>query len=127
MQDVIERYIEDNSDRGTGVIRFGVRCGSCREIWHSKPVRFTRAGIAAENENRRIVYDAMWKREWEMARRAAIDEAAGLFNLCPICHRLSCGKCFRICDNIDMCADCAERLGEHGQPVEAALPEDDTG
>ena len=123
MRDIIEEVIEDNSDRQKGIICFLVRCGSCLSVWHSRPMRFTMAGVAPENENKVIIYDAMWKREWEMARQRAVDEAAELFNLCPICGRISCDKCFRICDNIDMCASCAERLGEHGQPVEMTQPD----
>jgi len=112
--------LEDNSDRERGIIRFFIRCGSCREVWNSEPVRFTKARVPPENENKRIVYDAMWKREWELARLLAIDKAVASFNLCPICHKLSCEKCFLTCDTIDMCADCALRLGEYGKPVKPA-------
>ncbi len=121
MTDLIGRIIEDDSDRRRGIIRFTVRCEACGKLWRGDPVRFTMAGIAAENANKQIVYDAMWTREWENARQAAIDSAREHFNLCPICKKASCEQCFYICDNIDMCEVCARRLGERGEPVFRAL------
>ena len=118
MYDIIEKIIEDISDRENGVIRFRVRCGVCGGEWVSEPARFTKAGNPANNKITRVIHNAMWKREQAAARKKAVKEAAAQFNLCPICHGISCNKCFRICDCSDMCADCMERLGEHGRPVE---------
>ncbi|MCL2059271.1 MAG: hypothetical protein FWH01_09495 [Oscillospiraceae bacterium] len=116
MEDMIKNAIEDDSDRELGYIRFLVRCGACDEIWHSALRRFTMAGVAAENENRRVILDAKWEREWKNTRRQAVVDAVNYFNFCPICKKISCGICFRICDTIDMCASCSERLGEHCEP-----------
>ena len=119
MEDMIQDALEDDSDRGRGQIRFVVRCGACGEVWRSNPRRFTMAGALAENENRRVILDAKWEREWKNARSLAIADAVNHFNLCPICKKISCGLCFRICDTIDMCAACSERLGEPGKPQQA--------
>jgi hypothetical protein len=118
MRDIIDELIEDDSNREAGIIHFIVRCKACDEIWSSRTTRFSMAGKPAENKNKEIVYDAMWQKEWGIERNNALDEAAKHFNLCPICKRLSCEKCFRICDTIDMCASCAQRLGETGEAVE---------
>jgi hypothetical protein len=118
MRDIIEELIEDDSDRAAGTIHFIVRCKTCDEIWSSRTTRFSMAGIPAKNENKQIVYDAMWQKEWGIARSSAVEEAAKHFNLCPICKKASCEKCFRICDTIDMCASCAQRLGEAGEAIE---------
>ena len=38
-------------------------------------------------------------------------------NDCPICKRLVCSRCFLICDDLDMCKQCAAHLEETGSPV----------
>ena len=118
MDDNIRKVIEDDSNRERGMIRFLIRCGSCGEVWRSTPRWIPVAtGADAENENKRVMYTALWERELENTRRLAVKEALAHFNLCLVCMRLSCKHCFRICDIIDMCASCAERLGEPGEPV----------
>ena len=47
----------------------------------------------------------------------AVEEAANVFNQCPICKRLVCDYCFLICDDLDLCISCATRLQEKGEPV----------
>jgi hypothetical protein len=118
MRDIVGKLIRDDSDRKTGTIHFIAECEACGQIWSSRVTRFTMAGKPAENESRQIIYDAMWQKEWDIARSSAIDEAARHFNLCPICKKLSCEKCFRICETIDMCATCAQQLGEVGETIE---------
>jgi hypothetical protein len=123
MRDIVDKLIKDDSDRITGTIHFVAQCEVCGELWSSRTTRFSMAGIQAENENRQIIFDAMWQKELGIARDSAVDEAARHFNLCPICKKVSCEKCFRICETIDMCALCAERLGETGETVEDAFIE----
>ena len=117
MEDIICCAIDDDSDREGGIIRFVIRCGICGAPWRSEPRRFSVAGRTAENENKQIIYDAMWEREAEDARKSAVEEAMNHFNHCPICKRLSCEFCFRICETIDMCSTCAEKLEEPGEKV----------
>ena len=38
-------------------------------------------------------------------------------NYCPVCKRLVCNQCFLICDDLDMCRQCATALEQKGQPV----------
>ena len=123
MEDMISGVIKDDSGRESGILRFAVRCDSCGEIWRSEPRRFSMAGVTAENENKQVIYDAMWEREWQSARSLAVAEAAKYFSLCPICKRISCDICFHVCDTLDMCASCAKRLEEPCAPLaDCALP-----
>lgn len=39
------------------------------------------------------------------------------FNRCPICHRWVCDDCFMVCEDLDMCGQCAEKLNEKGSIV----------
>ena len=45
------------------------------------------------------------------------DRAKEIFNICPICKRLVCDHCFLICDDLDMCVQCAAKLNERGTVV----------
>ena len=39
------------------------------------------------------------------------------FSQCPVCRRLVCDACFLICDEMDLCRECAARMKEPGEPV----------
>ena len=97
--------------------RFSLRCTECGREWHSQPVRFSKAGIPPETEGKRVIFRALYEREREQERQRAAESAAQGFNLCPICGRLVCDRCFLICDDLDMCTACAQRLSEHGTPI----------
>ena len=96
---------------------FALCCAECGEVWKSRPVRFSRAGVVPETAGKQIVFETLYRREKEAAMERAVSEAAGAFNTCPICHRLVCDHCFLICDDLDMCLSCAERLQEAGELV----------
>lgn len=64
-----------------------------------------------------MIFQSLYYREWERARERAAEEASEEFNLCPICGRLVCNHCFLICEDLDICVSCAERLHECGAPV----------
>ena len=51
-------------------------------------------------------------------------DAMETFNLCPICRRLVCNRCFLLGEDIDLCADCARNLQERGEPV---TPKEESG
>ena len=55
--------------------------------------------------------------ELQDARNIAIRSAAEHMNYCPICKRLVCNQCFLLCDDLDMCTECAAKLQQQGQPV----------
>lgn len=97
--------------------RFSLRCAECGEVWESRPVRFSRAGVTPPSEGKRVIFDALYQREREMALQRAAEEAGKAFNQCPICRRLVCDRCFLVCDELDICAACARHLQEQGEPV----------
>lgn len=97
--------------------RFSLRCTECGREWHSTPVRFSKAGVQPETEGKRVIFRTLYERERERERQRAAETAAQSFNLCPICGRLVCDRCFLICDDLDMCVACARRLSENGTPV----------
>lgn len=62
----------------------------------------------------------LYEREKKRAFDKAVEEAGHFFNLCPLCERLVCNNCFLICQEIDICRRCAERLQETGEQVSFA-------
>ena len=101
----------------TEEFRFSLCCAQCGEAWHSRPERFSKAGITPETGGKQVVFNVLYQREREKARNRAAEEAAVNFNTCPICRRMVCDHCFMICDDLDMCQSCAERLQEKGELV----------
>lgn len=96
---------------------FSLRCGECGEVWKSRHVRFSKAGIAPRTPGKRVVYDALYQREKEAALLRAVRQAEERFSQCPICRRVVCDSCFLVCDDLDMCVACARKLQERGEPV----------
>ena len=72
---------------------------------------------AAQHREKKELYDAIYQREKERALQAAGQEARERFSQCPICRRLVCDSCFLICDEMDLCRECAARMKEPGEPV----------
>lgn len=97
--------------------RFLVRCQECGGIWHSTPIRFSKAGAEPESEGMRTIFRTLYEREREAAREKAAAEAAEIFNYCPVCGRLMCDRCFLICEDLDLCIACAKALQVRGDVV----------
>lgn len=97
--------------------RFLVRCQECSGIWHSTPIRFSKAGAEPESEGMRTILRTLYEREREAAREMAAAEAAEIFNYCPVCGRLVCDRCFLICEDLDLCIACAKALQVRGDVV----------
>ena len=97
--------------------RFLVRCQECGGIWHSSPIRFSKAGAEPETEGMRTIFRTLYEREREAAREMAAAEAAEIFNYCPVCGRLVCDRCFLICEDLDLCIACAKALRVRGDVV----------
>ena len=115
MRQLVEAILENLS---TGeVFLFRVLCACCGAEYGKSPRRFSRAGIAPENRSRQIIFDALYEQELRLAREFSLREAAEHMNYCPICRRLVCNGCFMICEDLDMCCECAEKLGQTGQLV----------
>lgn len=115
MKDLLADHLEDCST--SQYFCFTIRCERCDEFWYSSAVPFSKAGQADQYQEKKELYQAIYQREKKRAAKLAVQEAKECFNQCPICHRLVCDACFMICDEIDMCQDCAIRLGENGEPV----------
>ena len=115
MKQLIEQILEELSTKE--VFLFRVVCGECGTEFANRPVRFSKAGTVPASKNKAIIYEALYEQERRAARQRAVRDAAENLNYCPICKRLICNRCFLICDDLDMCKQCAENLEETGSPV----------
>ena len=115
MKKLVEMLLENFSTRE--VFLFRIACSTCGTPYGGKPVRFSKAGITPPTEGKRIIFEACYEQEFRAARQAAIRDAAEHLNYCPICKRLVCNRCFLICEDLDMCKQCAAHLKETGHPV----------
>ena len=117
MINILSSYLEDCST--TQYFCFAVRCEVCGEFWYSNSIPFSKATQVADclDLDKKKLYDVIYQREKERARLAAGKEARERFSQCPICRRLVCDSCFLICDEMDMCRECADQMKEFGEPV----------
>ena len=116
MKQLVEAVLENLSTKE--VFRFQVLCGCCHRAYGNRPVKFSKAEEAVTSVPKQILYDALYEQELRDAKRIAIRTAAEHLNYCPVCKRLACNECFYICDDLDMCRDCAWELEQQGQAVE---------
>ena len=115
MKKLVEMILENLSTKKEFLFR--ATCGSCGTGYGNKPIRFSKAEIPPATQSKQIIYDALYEQEFAEARRIAIRNAAEHMNYCPICKRLVCNQCFLICDDLDMCRQCAAALEQQGKPV----------
>ena len=115
MIQLLSSHLEDSST--PQYFCFSIRCEVCGEFWYSSSIPFSKAEQAAEHREKKELYDAIYQREKQRAMQAAGQEARDLFSQCPICRRLVCYACFLICDEMDLCRECAGRMEESGEPV----------
>ncbi len=111
LQDILIDYSTDC------VFQFALACADCGEVWKSEPIPFSKANEVPTSESKQIIYRTLYERGKASAREKALKEARQHFNYCPICKHIVCNNCFLICEDLDMCSNCAERLGEKGEPV----------
>ena len=119
LRKLVASVLEDLSTRE--VFLFRVSCAGCATEYTSRPVRFSRADSIADTPGMQTLLHAVYSQEQETARRCAIRSAAEHMNYCPICKRLVCNRCFLICDDLDMCRQCASALDQKGMPVLAEV------
>ena len=121
-----DRLTEQMTDQSTErSLQFSVRCEECGRIWKSTPVAFSKSAASLATADKKVIYETLLGREVARAKRLAIGEAQQLFSICPVCGRVICDACFRVCENVDMCRACAEKLGEDGvSPLEWCGDED---
>ena len=115
MKKLIELFLENLSTKD--VFLFRIACGVCGTEFANKQRQFSKAGISPQTQSKKVIFDAVYEQEFQSARQAAIRDAAEHLNYCPICKRLVCNRCFLICDDLDMCNQCAAQLEEKGSPV----------
>ena len=115
MKKLIEMMLTNLSTRE--VFLFRIACGACGAEYGGKQVPFSKAGITPQTQGKRIIFDTLYEQEFRDARQAAVRDAAEHLNYCPICKRLVCNRCFLICEDLDMCKQCATHLEETGNPV----------
>ena len=119
MKSLVEKAIKDLSTRENFLFQIG--CDCCGREYHSKPRIFSKTGITPTTREKQIIFDAVYEMEHSPSRRIAVQEMAEHFNYCPVCKRLVCNYCFLICEDIDLCKDCAKTLQENGIPVMTEL------
>lgn len=111
---IIERLV-NRSDENS--FCSALRCESCGKIWVSQRVKFSKENVAPVTEGKKVVFSILYERELEQAQQKAAQNASYHFNFCPICGKMVCNDCFLLCEDLDMCKSCAERLHEKGEPV----------
>ena len=87
-----------------------VRCESCGKTWIGERVKFSKWNSHPITEGKKLAFSVLYEQEREQARQMAARKASYHFNLCPICGRMVCNDCFLVCEDIDMCIGCAEKL-----------------
>ncbi len=115
MRKLIEALLQNLSTKE--MFLFRISCASCGLAYGNRPMRFTKAGVAPATPAKKILYDALYEQELRDAWLMAIRSGTENMNYCPICKRLVCNQCFLICEDLDMCGQCAAELQEQGQPV----------
>jgi hypothetical protein len=115
LKQLVEMMLENLSTRE--IFLFRIACSTCGTEYGGKPVRFSKAGMTPPTEGKQIIFEACYEQEFRAARQAAIRDAAEHLNYCPICKRLICNRCFLICEDLDMCRQCARAMEETGTPV----------
>lgn len=119
MKKLVGALLENLSTRE--VFLFRIACAGCGESFGNQPIRFSKAGENADTETKQTLWTALYEEELRSVRQTAIRQASEHMNLCPICKQLVCNQCFMICDELDMCKDCAKKLRQKGQPVSPAV------
>ena len=115
MKKLVETALENLSSKE--VFLFRVACGICGGEYGNKPIRFSKADMLPATQSKQLLYDALYEQEFCDAKRVAVRNAAEHMNYCPVCKRLVCNQCFLICDELDMCKQCAVKLEQKGNPV----------
>lgn len=90
MKNAIVNNMKNFSDRNHFV--FTVSCTVYGKGWTSTPVEFSKAGITAETEAKKIVLKAIYQKEQEQAAVKAVNEAKSYCNHCPVCKGLVCNS-----------------------------------
>jgi len=115
LKKLIEMLLENLSTRD--VFLFRIACSACGREYGNKPVRFSKAEVIPQTPKKAALYEILYAQELQSARLSAIRGASEHLNYCPVCKRLVCNRCFLICEDLDMCRQCASSLEQTGTPV----------
>ena len=117
MRSLLSGHLEDCST--PQYFCFSIRCEVCGEYWYSSAVfLFPKRPRCPSTEKNKELYEVLLPAgEGAGSLQAASREARERFSQCPICRRLVCDACFLICDEMDLCRECAARMKEPGEPV----------
>jgi len=115
LKKLIELMLENLSTED--VFRFHIACGACGKEYGNKPIRFSKAEVIPQTPKKAALYEILYAQELQTAKLSAVRDAAEHLNYCPICKRLVCNRCFLICEDLDMCKQCASAMEETGIPV----------
>ena len=115
LKKLVEAVLENLSTKQA--FRFRVVCGCCYNSYGNQAIKFSKADESCIPWNKQIIYDALYEQEFREAKLIAISNAAENMNYCPICKGLVCNDCFFICEELDMCKNCASDLAQQGNPV----------
>lgn len=115
MKKLIELMLENLSTRD--MFLFRIACGACGKEYGNKPVRFSKAEVIPQTPKKAAIYEILYAQELQAAKLSAVRDAAEHLNYCPICKQLVCNRCFLICEDLDMCKQCASAMEETGIPV----------
>ena len=67
MRKLVEAMLDDLSTRE--VFLFQTRCDECGREYKSKPLRFSKAGVMPQTQEKLVVYDAVYEQEIRAARQ----------------------------------------------------------
>ena len=125
MNERINKELIDLSDNLS--FRFALKCFHCNSVWESDVTPYSRStSCSYMRGKRRIFHRMLWKKEYLKANERAINQAAGVFNLCPMCKRLVCNECLQIRDDGKglLCVSCCVKLGKQGKTVGSMMREE---
>jgi hypothetical protein len=88
----IRRKINDIS--GEWGFMFSMECDRCHNVYKTMPARFDPAF-----ETYREAYEAAFV--------SAVRDFSHNMNLCPVCGRVVCDRCFTVREDGDSCEECA--------------------
>jgi|GEM_PF-7099364 len=86
MRRIIKASMEDRSSMER--FQFSLRCAVCGFLWESQPVRFSKAGMQPESEGKRVIFQALYRRE-RGSLRVGRHGGAGAFQ--PVSHLQTAG------------------------------------
>ncbi len=115
MRKLVEAALEDLSSGE--VFLFRVLCGCCGTGYGNRPMHFSRTEASPSHKGEQMIRNVLYEQEWKTAKQIAIRNAAEQMNYCPVCRQLVCNQCFLICEELDLCRQCAARLDQRGSPV----------